>query len=195
MDPLNNSPEQNSSNVLISFHPGMIGILQKTLPENTSIDAEENSTLIGIYSTLYHSAGESYQFFRLLRYFPNVRNVEIVFDVISCWEIRRANHPSRQKAIECMLRHVDHDIEMKHWILTMLDRGIFYKMKRYLLSKLPKLVTDYGSLAFSFVTCILSIGCFFWDIVKDLVTFGILDHISTNILVILYLTFELIKLP
>ena len=105
--------------------------------------------------------------------------VEFVLDMIISWEIRRSDHASKKEAMDCIMKNVSKDIELKNWILQRLDRGFLYKLKQWFFSVIHEPFFH----LFRFLCAAGSTLCFYWDIVKDVITFILLNHVSSKILV------------
>ena len=161
------------------FHHVLINILSKDLPPGSILDPEEGSTLIGIYSAIYHDNFQTNLFFDQLRYCPNEAITESVLDMIISWEIRRAGHTSKKEAIDCVMRNVSEDIELKNWILERLDRGTLYKFKQFVFSVVPEKFFWTGRMLGAVYGTLL----FYWDVMKDAVTYLLFNHISSKIMV------------
>ena len=165
------------------FNPFLINILQKDIPENGSLDPEEALTLVGIYKSQYHP-NLSAHFFRQLQHAPKQETSKHVFNAIMNWEIRRSGHPSKKQAIDCILNTSSNDFELQKWMLDMLDWGFFADLKLWVKnSALGHLASNKFLTIIDFLKSMLQIILFYWDLFKDLATFTIFNHMSTNILV------------
>ena len=160
------------------FHQVLINILSKDLPSGGILDPEESYTLIGIYSEIYHDNFQTELFFDQLRYCPNEAVTDSVLDMIISWEIRRAGHTSKKEAIDCVMRNVSEDIELKNWILERLNRGSPYKFKHYVYSVVPERFFWLGRM----LGAVYGTLSFYWDVLKDTVTYLLLNHISSKIM-------------
>ena len=161
------------------FHEVLISLLSKELPPGTVLDPEEESTIIGIYSTIYHPHDQTDLFFYQLKNCPNEAVAELVLDMIISWEIRRSDHTSKKEAMDCIMKNVSKDIELKNWVLEKVDRGFLHKMKQRLFYVIP----DSCFYSFDLISVAISTLFFYWDIVKDVITYILLNHISSKILV------------
>ena len=168
-----------SFHLQLEFHQALISLLSKEFPLGTVLDPEETSTIIGIYSTTYHSQNQTEMFFCQLKNCPNKVIVEFVLDMIVSWEIRRSDHTSKKEAMDCIMKNVSKDIELKNWILQRLNRGCLFKMKQFFFTVIPEWCIN----LLRFLCAAGSTLCFYWDIVKDVITFILLNHVSSKILV------------
>ena len=170
----------------ISFNPILLNILSKDIPDEGSLDPEEASTLIGIYKSHYHPA-QSNKFFRQLKYAPNQKTTRMIFNAVMNWEIRRSDHESKNDAINCILNAANDDIELKKWLLSALDRGFLSNLKEKIMDILPiGIFTSKVLTRLDFLKSTVFTFTFYWDVLKDVATFALFNHMSVNILVSIY---------
>ena len=174
---------EDSEPFQVIFNPFLKNILQKDILENSALDPEENLSLIGVYKSLHHP-NSSAHFFRQLKHAPNQETARCVFDSIKSWEIRRSGHSSKKEAIDCILNQAKDDIELQNWILNMLDWGFFANLKLWLKNMLPKVLLSNSFLTkMNFFKSAVQTFLFYWDLFKDVATYAIFNHMTTNILV------------
>ena len=165
------------------FHPIIIQMLNKKINNESTLDPEEILTIIGIYSTLYHPHSCS-TFFKQLQHAPNQKSAKTVFRAIKSWEFRRADHSSDAEAMDCIISNLEQDLELKQWILDVLDDGLFSKLKRKLLSIVPGFLKTNSFLNFmDLCQTFIRIIMFYVDLVKDYAAFILFDHMTSEILV------------
>ena len=140
-----NSIDEESVPFQLVLNPFLMKILQKDLPEKGSLDPEEVLALIDIYKSQYHP-NLSVHFFRQLKHAPNQNTARKIFDEIVHWEFQKSGHTSKKEAIECILNQAGNDLELKKWILDMLDWGIFSRFKQFLQNLAPGLLENNRSL-------------------------------------------------
>ena len=91
---------------------------------------------------------------------------------------------SGHSTIDGILKNPDTDMELKKWILDMLDFGFFSMLKQKILGIIPDIFKTNKLLTIvSFVKAAFQTVMFYWDIFKDFATYAIFNHMSTNILV------------
>ena len=169
-----------------SFNPILMNILSKDIPEEGSLDPEEASTLIGIYKSHYHPA-KSNKFFKQLKYAPNQKTAKMIFNAVMNWEIRRSDHESKKDAINCILNAANDDIELKQWLPNALDRGFLSNLKEKIMHILPiGIFTSKVLTRLDFLKSTVFTFTFYWDVLKDVATFALFNHMSVNILVSIY---------
>ena len=160
-------------------------MLCKKIPEDGTLDPEESLTLIGIYESQYHpDPSISRYFFKQLQHAPNQRTARMIFTAILNWEIRRAGHRRKKQAIDCILNTSRGDIELKKWLLDVLDWGALSNTKETIKNRFPKGPRfDRMETRLDFMKSAGLIIMFYWDLLKDVATFALFNHMSLNILV------------
>ena len=167
----------------IRYNSILMNILSKDIPKEGSLDPEESLTLIGIYESQYHPH-HSCHFFRQLKYAPKQKTARMIFNTILNWEVRRANHSSKNDAIDCILSAASDDMELKKWLLDALDWGFLSNLKESMKDLLPNFIlSDNLKTIFGLFKSTCLIFMFYWDMLKDIATFALFNHMSTNILV------------
>ena len=165
----------------LTFSPTLVDVLNQEIPENGVIAPQDVASVIRIYESQYHPSSSN-QFFKILMHSPNVKQAKAVFDTIVNWE-----KSSGHSTIDGIVKNPDTDMELKKWILDMLDFGFFSMLKQKILGIIPDIFKTNKFLTIvSFVKAAFQTVMFYWDIFKDFATYAIFNHMSTNILVIFF---------
>lgn len=167
------------------FNTFLVNLLCKKIPNDGTLDPEESLTLIGIYESQYHSDPKlSTLFFKQLKYAPNQKTARLIFTAVYNWELRRAGHKTKKEAINCILNTSRGDIELKKWILDVLDWGVLSNSKEKIKNQFPAFAqTDKMKTTFDFMKSAGLIFMFYWDVLKDVAMYSLFNHMSLNILV------------
>ena len=151
-------------------------------PIEKALDEEEINKIKNIYSTKYHGSNSDI-FFEQVKNIPHKRMSEII-DTVAKWELNKG-HKSEFEATNCIMKNVK-DPESKLMVFNHFDRGCMYNMKQFIISSIEYCCLDSCSIMISFISVFISIILFYADVYKDVISFDILHHISSTILVSLY---------